>query len=133
MELERIILVSHGQTASGLLDSAQMIIGHSENVFAVSLLPGVGLETLTENISDYIDDDSKGTLLLTDILGGTPSNASLVVQKEKENVWLISGVNLPILIESILNKDSGSELNSKLIEHLIKTGKEAVISPVLPK
>ena len=43
-------------------------------------------------------DQKKGVIVLTDMFGGTPSNLAISVMNE-ENVEVVAGVNLPMLIK----------------------------------
>jgi PTS system mannose-specific IIA component len=42
-------------------------------------------------------DQGQGVIILTDLFGGTPSNLAISLMKS-ENVEVIAGVNLPMLI-----------------------------------
>lgn len=68
------MLVSHGRFCEGLLESLQMVAGEQEGISAVPLLPGESPEAyrsrLEREIKEY--ESEEGTLVLTDVTGGTP-------------------------------------------------------------
>jgi len=104
-----IIVVSHGNLADELINSAKMIIGECDSVFGVSLQPDETPEAFTEKINSImVDLAGQEMLILIDMFSGTPSNivARLVVNK---NVECLTGVNLPMLIEAILSRE-GSDV-----------------------
>ena len=57
-------------------------------------------------------------------MGGTPNNASVYSLISNNNVQVISGLNLPVLIEAFTNEHMN--LN-ELKEHLIEVGKSSFI------
>lgn len=103
----KILVVSHGEMCLAMLGSAAMIAGSSESVFAVNLTEsGIGdfTQRLQETISSF---GTEQILILSDIQGGTPYNESLkYALTEPDRIALVSGVNLPMLIEISLSLDS---------------------------
>ncbi|MDR0723794.1 MAG: PTS sugar transporter subunit IIA [Endomicrobium sp.] len=98
----KIVIVAHGNFAKSLVDTAELIAGKQENVYTISNEKSDSLIQLQDKIktllSDIIDDD--GVLILTDMIGGSPSNASYKMV-DIFNVEIISGVNLPMLLSAI--------------------------------
>lgn len=112
-----IIVSSHGYFAQEALRSAEMIIGKQENVGVVSITPDKDMiSALTELQEVYAQLDTRqGTLILTDIIGGTPSNICGNLMMSNENILLYSGFNLPILLEVLLNRQlSLTEMQKKI-------------------
>jgi len=122
-----VILITHGALGKELLISAERILGTQEHVRVISVEPGDGLETIRERLSAIIKSGEfpKEIIMLVDIFGGTPSNASLSFAVNP-GVEILSGVNLPMLIALFTEREntSLSELTLK-IEGL---GKKGIIS-----
>ena len=98
-----IIIVTHGQMGSALIDTAQFVLGNRpENLVSISIDLNENADMLRSKISKGIEsvDNNMGILILTDMFGGTPSNLSYSFLEEGK-VEVISGVNLPILIKAI--------------------------------
>ncbi len=95
-----IVIVAHGQFASELLATTEFIVGKKDYITSVMTDPKQSVEDLRESISAAIKrvDRGKGTLILTDMFGGTPSNISLSFLNEGK-VEVLAGVNLPMLIK----------------------------------
>jgi PTS system mannose-specific IIA component len=57
------------------------------------------MEARRKDIADAITtvERGKGVIILTDLFGGTPSNLAISLMKT-ENIEVIAGVNLPMLI-----------------------------------
>ena len=95
-----IIVVTHGQLATELVNAAQTIVGELPQFVAVSMGwhddPTVAREAIAAAIARLQGAD--GVLILTDMFGGTPSNLGLTFL-EANRVEIITGVNLPMLIK----------------------------------
>ncbi|EOH90829.1 PTS sugar transporter subunit IIA [Enterococcus pallens] len=106
-----VVLMSHGYYAQEALKSAEMIIGELENVATISVTPEKDLDAVVSETQKALEmvDDSNGVLLLSDILGGTPSNVAGTIVMTKENVLGITGFNLPMLLELFVNRQKNLE------------------------
>ena len=120
-----IIIVTHGQLGEGLLQSAQSIVGPQEAVSVISIMPHDSLAEVSSRCekSYAILTGDEGVLILTDMLGGTSCNASLPLAKE--NVSILTGVNLPMLIAAMVHRKhlDLQALSAKILEE----GKKSVI------
>jgi len=121
-----ILLLSHGKLAAGLLDSYNMIVGENDRVSAIGLTDeGIGL--FRERLQQYMaDKKDRVTLILTDIKGGTPFNEAYnLLLQHPEDIKVVTGMNLPMLIELGMKLDGQTSL-SELYADVINVGKEAV-------
>ncbi len=108
-----IIIVSHGGFASGLRSSMEMIAGEQRLLYDLSLSSDETASTLQHKINTLVSSLKKddGLLVLTDILGGTPTLVAMKVLTELNQLSpfdfeCISGVNLPILIDIVIKRES---------------------------
>ena len=107
-----VVVVTHGQLATELVNAAEAIVGDRPAFAAVS----IGWHEDTEDARHEIEqavvrvDKGSGVLILTDIFGGTPSNLAMtfLVQGKLE---VITGVNLPMLIKLANQLEQGDLLN----------------------
>ena len=80
-----IILISHGAFCEGLLASLQMIAGGDYGVRAVPLIPGEAPEAYREKLAAVLressDNSGSGTIILSDIAGGTPFQSAAYLSK----------------------------------------------------
>lgn len=102
-----IVIVTHGRMADGLVSSAKMLIGEMENVKSVNFDAEMGQDQLFDGLSEKITDISAENqyLLMCDIMGGTPFNTACRFSYKNENVAVFYGVNLPVLIETVLGRE----------------------------
>jgi PTS system mannose-specific IIA component len=101
MSTERVgvVVVTHGQLATELLNAAETIVGELPQCAAVSIGWHDDVEVAREAIDQAIRrvDRGRGVLVLTDMFGGTPSNLGLSFL-EAGRVEVVTGVNLPMLV-----------------------------------
>ena len=95
-----ILIVTHKELAEALMSVWDLILGRSEGVQAVSLDPIDPPEVSRQKIQRGLTqiNNGGGVIILTDMLGGTPSNLALPFLKEG-TVEVITGVNLPMLMK----------------------------------
>ena len=95
-----VVVVTHGQLATELLNAAEMIVGDLPRFTAVSIGWHDDVDLAREAIVRAIAkvDAGAGVLVLTDMFGGTPSNLGLSLL-EAGRVEVLTGVNLPMLIK----------------------------------
>jgi mannose PTS system EIIA component len=95
-----VVVVTHGQLATELVNAAEMIVGDLQRFAAVS----IGWHEDTEDARGEIQqaiarvDTGAGVLILTDMFGGTPANLAMTFLAEGR-IEVITGVNLPMLIK----------------------------------
>ena len=94
-----VVVVTHGQLATELVNAAETIVGELAQFTAVSIGWHEDTEDARVEIAQAIarvgQDD--GVLILTDMFGGTPSNLAMTFLSD--HVEVITGVNLPMLIK----------------------------------
>lgn len=116
-----IILASHGGFAEGIRESGEMIFGKQENLETVTLLPSMGPDDLKAQLEEKVAKmDTDQILFLVDLWGGTPFNQTSNLLKGHEDNWaVVSGLNLPMLIEALgarLSLESSHEVAKSIIE-----------------
>jgi PTS system mannose-specific IIA component len=120
-----VVVVSHGQLATELLNAAEMIVGNLPRFAAVSIGWHDDVSVARVAIEHAIAKVGAGgrVLLLTDMFGGTPSNLGLSFL-EDGRVEVVTGVNLPMLIK--LAKAPAPADVLKLARELREHGREAI-------
>jgi mannose/fructose/sorbose-specific phosphotransferase system IIA component len=124
----RLIVTGHGKFATGLIDGIEIIVGKQENLIGIEF-NNQNLEIYTEQIENAVKeakDKNDSVIILTDLIGGTPFRISSFVSRNYSDVYVITGANIPMLIEAVLNREN-FELN-KLVNHLINIGKNGIES-----
>jgi PTS system mannose-specific IIA component len=120
-----LVLVSHGRLAEELRAAMEHVVGPQQGVATVCIYPEDKLESRREDIRASISevDQGDGVVVLTDILGGTPSNLAFQLCDHRK-VEVIAGVNLPLLVK--LAKIRGSEPLSEAVAHATAAGRKYI-------
>ncbi|MEE4261488.1 MAG: PTS fructose transporter subunit IIA [Desulfobacteraceae bacterium] len=121
-----IVIVTHSQLGDALIGAAEFIIGsRPESIESVSIDLSENAEKLRGKIDRGIKKvmGQEGVIILTDMFGGTPSNLSYSFLEEG-HIEVLSGVNLPILIQAI-NRRKKMELD-QLAADLEAFGKKSI-------
>ena len=115
-----LVLVTHGRLAEELISALEHVVGPQSNIAAVCIGPDDDMEIRRGEILDRTvkADQGEGTVLLTDMFGGTPSNLAISIM-DKARVEVIAGVNLPMLIKLV------SVRETETLEQAIISAQEA--------
>lgn len=104
-----IIISTHGEFAKGLLSAVKLIAGEQEKMTDVNFVTGQGNDELKANLKATIDDlNTEDVLIMTDLAGGSPYNVSSLLANDatKQNIAVISGVNLPMALEAAFARET---------------------------
>ena len=105
-----VVVVTHGQLATELLNAAETIVGDLPRFAALSIGWHEDVQDAREEIASAIArvQGDGGVLLMTDMFGGTPSNLGITFL-ESSKIEVVTGVNLPMLIKAASLRE-GQEL-----------------------
>lgn len=105
--MRAFVIVSHGDLATGLKMSVEMVTGERDNVFALGLTPDGGPEELESKLDEIIPklEEYEETFVFTDLFGGSPGNTVFVKLAVDPKVEIISGVNFPMLLTAVLTPE----------------------------
>lgn len=104
-----LVLVTHGNLALEFISAMQHVVGKQDQVEAVCIGPEDDMEMRRSEILRKAEevDKGEGTIVLTDMFGGTPSNLAISIM-DRAKVEIIAGINLPMLIKlASLRKEKG--------------------------
>ena len=125
----QLILVSHGQLGLALIEASQLLYGQAQGLYSLSLSPDQSTSTFQKNLQSIIQRTGSQTLIMTDLEGGTPCNQSLLGTMNQPDVLVLSGMNLPMLLEA-LNCRHEYAL-PELARHLLDVGKTNILISTL--
>ena len=114
-----LVVVGHGDFPDALLRAADSVLSDVTQMRAVALQPGGNPSNLSNEIERAVKevDKGEGVIILTDMMGGTPTNAALAMLNH-QGVEVVTGVNLPMLLKvPFLKGKTTSEAASFLVEY----------------
>lgn len=118
-----LILMSHGNLASALIEAAKMVLGDLSNYDAIDMKTEDTFVEVEEKLKNLLEQyKDKYVIIMTDIYGGTPFNIASKFYRKSDNICLISGMNLDMVLE-YFSSDSD---DNKLIDELISVSKDSI-------
>ena len=122
-----IVVVTHSQLGDALINATEVIVGkRPAAIESVSIDLSESADKLRAKIAQGIKkvEGQEGVLILTDMFGGTPSNLSYSFLEEG-HIEVLSGVNLPILVQATNLRDKNMKLD-ELAAKLEALGKKSI-------
>ena len=116
----KILVMGHGRFAEGIKRVANIIVGDlSEVTF---------MNTYVDDIDFHIELDNyfsenKNVLVLTDLFGGSV-NQAIIQYITKVNIDVITGINIPLILEILISNTTGNNLDFRQI---ISSAKEQIV------
>ena len=116
----KILVIGHGRFAEGIKSVANIIVGDlSEVTF---------MNTYVDDIDFHIELDNyfsenKNVLVLTDLFGGSV-NKAIIKYITKVNIDVITGINIPLILEILISNTTGNNLDFRQI---ISSAKEQIV------
>ena len=123
-----IIIATHGVAAEQLLKTTEMLIGEQSDVATIDFVPGENAETIMGKYQEKLANElahCDQVLFLVDTWGGSPFNAANRVSEGKENMDIVTGVNVPMLVETFMARDDNPSLE-ELVAVALETGRLGV-------
>ena len=119
-----VIVATHGKLAQELVRTAEGVIGPLPQTRALDVPFGSDIHDVLRAAVAQIDSGT-GVVLLTDLLGGSTTNICLSLLHE-ENVEVVTGVNLPMLLKlnSLRARNGGA---AELARELASAGQKSII------
>lgn len=122
------IITGHGDFAPGMTRAMAMIAGTQEHFQVVAFQEGEPLEGFEDSMRTALEgllQETTGVLIFTDLLGGTPFRTAMVVAAGRDNVEVLTGTNLPMLIEIGLLRTIEEDVHA-LAEKAVEVGSSGI-------
>ena len=101
------IILTHGPMAQALIKAAETILGKTTYIYGFSTTD-LSIQSILEKISTILTDSEwpGETLILVSLKGGSCWNAAVTSKKTHQNIEVISGVNLSMVLSFLTKRDS---------------------------
>ncbi|MES1217955.1 MAG: PTS fructose transporter subunit IIA [Bacteroidota bacterium] len=123
--MRKFLIATHGTFAKGVKSSLDIIIGPMENVFLIEayVSENKSIEDEIKSVLQHVTDEDE-LIVFSDLMGGSITNQVLRTAKQ-ENVHVVSGFNLPLLIDVLLADTETPVM--EVIESAITNAKEQIV------
>jgi len=101
--MEKVIIITHGNYGEEIIKSVEMIVGKQDNAYSFSIKEDTNIEDVKKDVGSLIDEEAY-IYIFVDIYGGSPFNIAINFLS-KEKVHIISGFNMPMILEFFVNRN----------------------------
>lgn len=132
-----IIVSTHGNFCNEIVNSAKMFCGEINNIECVAFQPGESVTELHGKYDQAIDklNTADGLLVFVDLFNGSPFNVALEKAFSNNKIQVVTGVNMPMLVETIFQRITATNIMDLLViaqssgNAGIKTSQEILAKP----
>ena len=119
-----VVVASHGKLAEELIRTAEAVVGPLPQVRPVAVVASD--PEVRHSVAEAIRavDGGEGGLLLTDLLGGSPTQLCLSFLDERK-VEVVTGVNLPMLLKLVSLRSAGKPI-AQLAREVAEAGQKSI-------
>ena len=123
--MTKVIIASHHHLATGMKDTIEYLIPSIGKIDVIAAY--INNEPIEDEISKLLESypvDEK-VLIFTDLLGGSV-NQTFIRYMSKRNLFLVTGMNLPIIMTLLLSIES-EDLSEEFIRKSIDEAKNQLL------
>ena len=120
-----VVIATHGRLAEEMVRTAEGVVGKLTQVLAVAV--DAANPDIRGQLKEAIRtvDTGEGVLLLTDLLGGSPTNLCVSFLTERK-VEIVTGVNLPMLLKLETVRQGPARPIAAVAQELAEAGRKAI-------
>lgn len=126
-----IIVTGHGSFSSGLASAIGMVAGDQPE-FETVPFDEAAAASYAQELHGAIKDMAARTgqvAVFVDLLGGTPFNQAMLVTQEIPGVRVITGTNLPMLLECLFVRNANGAMTvDEVTELALEVGPAGIVS-----
>ena len=122
----RFLLITHGNLGQSLIECVENNLQKNcNNIIDNISLNSSDIDLTRKELDIYVNKNKDcEIIILTDLYGASSSN---IVKKHtsQENVYAISGLNLPMLMKAVTFKTNDIQI---MVDEIIKCGNKSIIN-----
>jgi mannose/fructose-specific phosphotransferase system component IIA len=118
----RGIVIAHGDMAAGMVTAVRHITGAEEGVLVPLSNRECSPEELAERIARSLE--AGPAIVFTDLQTGSCGFAARRLTRDRPDIPVICGVNLPLLVDFVMNR--GMETRA-LVDRLVEKGRGSIV------
>jgi mannose/fructose-specific phosphotransferase system component IIA len=122
----KFLLITHGNLGQSLVECVENNLQKNcNNIIDIISLNSSDIDLTRKELDIYVNKNKDSEIIiLTDLYGASSSN---IVKKHtsQENVYAISGLNLPMLMKAVTLKTNDIQI---MVDEIIKCGNKSIIN-----
>ena len=122
----KFLLITHGNLGQSLVECVEKNLQKNcNNIIDIISLNSSDIDETRKELDIYVNKNKDyEIIILTDLYGASSSN---IVKKHtsQENIYAISGLNLPMLMKAVTFKTNDIQI---MLDEIIKCGNKSIIN-----
>jgi len=122
----KFLLITHGNLGQSLVECVENNLQKNcQNIIDIISLNALDIDVSRKELDTYVKKNKNfDIIILTDLYGASSSN---IVKKHTsdENIYAISGLNLPMLMKAVTLKTDDIQM---MVDEIIKCGNKSIIN-----
>lgn len=127
--MNHVVLLTHGEFSKGIAQSCEFILGNVPDLKALSITMEMSMEQAADMLREAVESfGNQKVIVVTDMAAGSTTQAALRIIPEYENVYLLTGLNLGLLIGLLMTDlTDQKEENIKLLKSIAAQAKDTIL------
>ena len=127
--MNHVFLLTHGEFSKGIAQSCEFILGNVPDLKALSITMETSMEQAADMLREAVESfGNQKVIVVTDMAAGSTTQAALRIIPEYENVYLLTGLNLGLLIGLLMTDlTDQKEENIKLLKSIAAQAKDTIL------
>ena len=127
--MNHVVLLTHGEFSKGIAQSCEFILGNVTDLKALSITMETSMEQAADMLREAVESfGNQKVIVVTDMAAGSTTQAALRIIPEYENVYLLTGLNLGLLIGLLMTDlTDQKEENVKLLKSIAAQAKDTIL------
>lgn len=127
--MNHVVLLTHGEFSKGIAQSCEFILGNVPDLKALSITMETSMEQAADMLREAVElFGNQQVIVVTDMAAGSTTQAALRIIPEYENVYLLTGLNLGLLIGLLMTDlTDQKEENIKLLKSIAAQAKDTIL------
>ena len=127
--MNHVVLLTHGEFSKGIAQSCEFILGNVPDLKALSITMETSMEQAADMLREAVESfGNQKVIVVTDMAAGSTTQAALRIIPEYEKVYLLTGLNLGLLIGLLMTDlTDQKEENIKLLKSIAAQAKDTIL------
>lgn len=121
----KFLITGHSEFSIGMQSALAMIAGELEDVIIIPFLAEETVDEYRQKVAAEIHMFDQA-ICFTDLLGGTPFKTCVEFSEGKDQVFVVSGTNLGMLLEGLMMRNSVTD-PFEIAETVVQAGKSNIV------
>lgn len=119
--MNKFLVASHANFVTGAQSTIELFAGKSKNITYIAAYNDENT-TLEKQLDDFFKEitEKDHVLVFTDMFGGSVNQQISLRAAKFNNVFIIAGFNLPVVLEALL---SAEPITEEFVDKLIQSGR----------